>query len=129
MCAGCRNATIHRSVNEIIQLAVAGLESGAIDAQACAYFRQHFFDLTLEVSDRGACDVELLGNGYGCHFQTCIASICFFDRVSTVGSDSETMNCRIIDICGRKKLCPQSLKLLEDWTQKRGAKLVSWHTM
>jgi hypothetical protein len=50
MHVGCRNATIHRSVNEIIQLVVAGLEDRAIDAQACAYFRQHFFDLTLEVS-------------------------------------------------------------------------------
>jgi len=37
-------------VNEIIQLTVAGLEDGAIDEQACVYFRQHFFDLTLEVS-------------------------------------------------------------------------------
>ena len=47
-------------MNEIIQLVVAGLDDKAVDAQACAYFRQHFFDLTLEVSSSLSPSLHLL---------------------------------------------------------------------
>lgn len=71
----CRIKTVHRSVEEIIHMHESGQPARLIDRQACAYLRQHYFNLTVEVTVVSQTTDETLGHDSSHVQQICHCSL------------------------------------------------------